>query len=240
MDNFLSGPGIFTPDGRLSQLEFAMESVGNSNNIIAIKAQNGFVIGTEIKNETEIEDERKYPRNIFLIDKHIIIGVSGSIPDSQILVDYARTQAQQYKFLYQDDIPVNEIVGEISKIKQQFSQSRVSRPMGCSLIIAGWDKYSGLQLIRTDPSGTFSGWKALSIGSNSMTNQIILDNFYNSETNIQNSIGLLIRIIKKKILYINSSKLFDIHTFIFDHERNILMHRLSKRELNTLMGIFKN
>ena len=59
MDKVSVGPGIFTPDGRLGQVEFAMEAVENSNNLIAIKTQNGFIIGTEIKNETEIEDERK-------------------------------------------------------------------------------------------------------------------------------------------------------------------------------------
>ena len=58
-----------------------MEAVENSNDIIVIQTINGFLIGTEVQTDTEIEDDRKYPRNIFLIDKHIIIGVSGNIPD---------------------------------------------------------------------------------------------------------------------------------------------------------------
>lgn len=237
MDKFSTGPGIFTPDGRLSQVEFAIEAVENSNSLIGIKTKNGFVLGSDIKNETETDDHKKYPRNIFLIDKHIIIGVSGNIPDSQIIVNHIRTQSQQYRFLYQEDIPVNQIVNEISSIKQQFSQSRISRPIGCSLIVAGWDRFSGLQLIRIDPSGTFSAWEAVSFGTNSVTNQLILDNQYKSELSISEAIGLLIRIIKKKGTTVPLSKNFDIHTYIIDHEKNILINRVSKKDLNSLMKV---
>ena len=109
--------------------------------------------------------------------------------------------------------------------------------MGCSLIIAGWDKFSGLQLIRTDPSGTFSGWKAVSIGSNNIANQVVLDTCYNSYLSIQDAIGLLIRIIKKKSSYNLPSKIFDIHTCIIDHEKNVLIHRLSKNEVDSLINL---
>lgn len=237
MQRYSISPGTFTPDGRLTQVEFAMESIGNSNNLVAIQVKDGFVIGTEIKSETVIEDDRKYPRNIFLIDKHILIGVSGSIPDSQIIINHVRKQAHQYRFLYQEDIPVNEIVNEIGRIKQQFAQTRSSRPIGCSLIIAGWDKFSGLQLIRTDPAGTFSGWKAVSIGSNNITNQVVLDNYYTSNFTTQDALGLLIRIIKKKSSYNLPSNIFDIHTCIIDHEKNVLIHRLSKKELDSLISL---
>jgi 20S proteasome subunit alpha 3 len=236
MDKVSVGPGIFTPDGRLGQVEFAMEAVENSNNLIAIKTQNGFIIGTEIKNETEIEDERKYPRNIFLVDKHITIGVSGNIPDSQIVINHARTQSQQYRFVYQDDIPVNEIIVEISNIIQQFTQTRTSRPIGCSLIIGGWDRFSGFQLIRMDPSGTFSSWNAISIGSNCITNQIILNNEYKKGLSTNDALATLIRVIKKKVSSTVPSRIFDVHTCHIDDEKNILIHRLSKKELDSLIN----
>jgi 20S proteasome alpha/beta subunit len=234
MEKFPTGPGIYTPDGRLSQVEYAMEAVDASNNLIAIKTQNGFVIGAEMKNETDVEGDKKYPRNIFLIDKHVMIGVSGNIPDSQIIVNHVRKQTQQYKFIYQDDLPVIDIAKEISNIMQQFSQSRASRPMGCSLVIAGWDRSLGFQLIKIDSSGAFAGWKAISIGSNSTTNQIILNDEYLNEMELSDAIGLLIKMFKKKSTYTFSPKIFDIHTCILDHEKNILFHRLSKKELCSL------
>ena len=234
MDKIFTGPGAFTPHGCLSQVEYAMEAVENSNDLIVIQTLNGFLIGTEVQADTEIEDDRKYPRNIFLIDKHIIIGVSGNIPDSKIIVDHVRIQAQQYRFVYQEDIPVNEIATEICNIKQQFSQSKTSRPMGCSLIIAGWDRFSGHQLFKSDPSGTISNWKAITIGSGSLTNQIILDTEYTTDISLTRALALLIRIIKKKASYTIPSKIFDVHTFIIDDEKNILIHRLSKKELNSL------
>jgi 20S proteasome subunit alpha 3 len=234
MDKIFTSPGSFSPNGRLCQVEYALEAVENSNNLIVIQTINGFIIGTEIQNDTEIEDDKKYPRNIFLIDKHVIIGVSGNIPDSKIIVNHVRIQAQQYRFIYQDDIPLNEIVTEICSIKQQFSQSKTSRPIGCSLIIAGWDRFSGHQVIKSDPSGTFSNWKAVSIGSNSLSNQIILDMEYTEEISLLDALSLLIRIIRKKISYTVPSKIFDVHTFKIDHEKNILIHRLSKKELNSL------
>merc|ERR1712166_400152 len=198
------GPGIFTPDGRLQQVEYALEAVENSNNLIAIQTQKGIIIGTELKNGSEIENDKKYPRNIFLVDKHIIIGVSGNIPDSQLIINHARAQAQQYRFIYQEDIPIDDVVGEISNIKQQFTQSRTSRPIGCSIIVGGWDRFSGFKLIRMDVSGAFSGWKAVSIGANSIVNQVILDHEFNLNLGIPDSLALLVRIIKKKI-YIHTS-----------------------------------
>jgi 20S proteasome subunit alpha 3 len=237
MDKLFNSPGAFTPNGCLSQVEYAMEAVENSNDIIVIQTINGFLIGTEVQTDTEIEDDRKYPRNIFLIDKHIIIGVSGNIPDSKIIVDYVRIQAQQYRFVYQEDIPLNEVVKEICNIKQQFSQSKTSRPMGCSLIIAGWDRFSGHQLFKSDASGTISNWKAVTIGSNSLTNQIILETEFKNGISLTGALALLVRIIKKKTSYTVPSKIFDVHTFIIDHEKNILIHRLSKKELNSLVKV---
>jgi len=234
MEKFSTGPGIFTPDGRLSQIEYALEAVESSTNLIAIQTKNGFIIGSDLKNDTEVDNDKKFPRNIFLIDKHIILGVTGNIPDSHIIVNHIRLQAQQYRFIYQEDIPVNQIVNEISIIKQQFSQSRSSRPMGCALILMGWDRFSGLQLIKTDPSGTFSAWKAVSIGSNSVANQIILDNEFRYELSIPEAIGLLVRVTKKKLSNSAPFKNLDIHSYIVDHEKNILIHRLSKKELNSL------
>jgi len=106
--------------------------------------------------------------------------------------------------------------------------------MGCSLIIAGWDRFSGHQVIKSDPSGTISNWKAVSIGSNSLANQIILDTEYIEEISLIDALSLLVRIIKKKVSYTVLSKIFDVHTFKIDHEKNILIHRLSKKELNSL------
>jgi len=49
MEKFSTGPGIFTPDGRLSQIEFALEAVASSTNLIAIQTKNGFIIGSDLK-----------------------------------------------------------------------------------------------------------------------------------------------------------------------------------------------
>jgi 20S proteasome alpha/beta subunit len=67
MDKIFTSPGSFSPNGRLCQVEYALEAVENSNDLIVIQTVNGFIIGTEIKKDTEIEDDKKYPRNIFLI-----------------------------------------------------------------------------------------------------------------------------------------------------------------------------
>jgi len=234
MDKFLTGPGIFTPDGHLNQIEYAMEAVENSNNLIFIKIKNGFVIGSELKNNNEIEDIKTYSKNIFLIDKHIIVGISGNIPDAQIIINHARNQARQYRFTYQEDIPINEIVNEICIIKQQFGQSKTSRPIGCSLIIAGWDRFSGLQLLKTNPSGTFSSWNAICLGSNGQTNQVILNEEYASENSASETLALIIRLIKKKASDLPLSRILDLYTCIVDSKKNILFYRVSKNELDLL------
>mmetsp|Transcript_73182 Transcript_73182/g.152827 ORF Transcript_73182/g.152827 Transcript_73182/m.152827 type:complete len:214 (-) Transcript_73182:571-1212(-) len=212
-----------------------MEAIGRSTIAIGIKSKDGIVLATEKKETKNGDDEDIYSNKIFLIDSHILCAVSGIIPDSQILIEHARIEAHQHKKMYQDPIPIKKILGILCDIKQQFTHRGGQRPFGISLLVAGWDSSHGLQLFRTDPSGTFSGWNAIAIGSHSITNQSILTDEFYPEIDLNQALGILVKILYKKTTVSELWNIIDIVVLAKDDKQNILIHRMEKQEINSLI-----
>ena len=135
----------FSPEGRLYQVEYAMEAINNAACAIGVLTKEGVVFGIEKK----------------MISK-LLAKVGASI-----LLQNARKNAQDYLYKYGQPKPVEELVEYICKVKHSYTQVGGLRPFGVSFLFAGWDKESGYQLYHSDPSGNFSGWRAHAIGSNS-------------------------------------------------------------------------
>mmetsp|Transcript_57738 Transcript_57738/g.135533 ORF Transcript_57738/g.135533 Transcript_57738/m.135533 type:complete len:214 (+) Transcript_57738:182-823(+) len=213
-----------------------MESIGESNITIGIVAKGGIVIATEKKETKNPFGENFNSEKTFIIDNHIICAASGAIPDSQILIEHARIQAQQYKKIYQDYIPVKKIVEIICDIKQQFTHKGGQRPFGVSFLVAGWDSSNGLQLFRTDSSGTFSGWKAAAIGSNSIINQSILTDEYKNDLDLNQALSVLVKILYKKTNSLEFWKIIDIVLLVLDDKQQILIRKMNREEVNSLVS----
>ena len=158
---------IFSPEGTLSQVEYALEAVKKGGLSIGMICNKCIVMAAERKAVPKLQDQRTI-RKINRIDSHIAMTFAGIIADSRSLSDYARLQSQSFR--YSLDIPptVDNIAKTISNKMQEYTQRAGVRPFGLSCIIAGFDEGKDEpKLYLTDPSGQVSMWKAGVIGKNS-------------------------------------------------------------------------
>lgn len=157
----------FSPEGRLYQVEYAMEAINNAACAIGVLTKEGVVFGIEKKMISKLLAKVGDSEKVYPIDDHIMCAIAGLTSDANILLQNARKNAQDYLYKYGQPKPVEELVEYICKVKHSYTQVGGLRPFGVSFLFAGWDKESGYQLYHSDPSGNYSGWRAHAIGSNS-------------------------------------------------------------------------
>ena len=153
---------IFSPDGRLFQVEYAREAIKRGTTTVGLKFKDGVVLIVD-KRITSHLIEPDSIEKIFQIDEHIACATSGLVTDGRTLVDRARIDAQINKITYDEKIQVKVLVKQICDFKQKYTQYGGVRPFGTSLLIAGVDE-RGIWLFATDPSGAFVEYKAGSEG----------------------------------------------------------------------------
>jgi len=154
---------VFSPDGRLFQVEYARVAVTRGNTTAGLKFKNGIVLMADKKIGSRLVETNSIEK-IFQIDEHIGAATSGLVADARVLVDYARLVAQINKVTYSERIGVDLLVKRICDYKQNYTQYGGVRPFGTALLVAGVDDL-GIHLYETDPSGALVSYKAGSIGS---------------------------------------------------------------------------
>merc|ERR1712159_504229 len=157
---------IFSPDGRLYQVEYAMEAIGHAGAALGILAKDGVVLAAEKIVTSKLLEVEKTSEKMYKVDDFISCAVAGIRADANILINRARLIAQQYQFKYQEPMPVEQLIQNICDLKQGYTQYGGMRPFGVSFLFAGYDKHFGFQLYQSDPSGNYGGWKATAIGAN--------------------------------------------------------------------------
>lgn len=158
---------IFSPEGRLFQVEYAMEAIRHAPTCLGIYARDGVVLMAEKANTDKLLDSDVFSDKIYKLDRNIVCGVAGITSDANVLTDQLRLTAQRHFLLYQEAIPVEQLVNSLCNLKQRYTQVGGYRPFGVSLLYAGYDKREGFQLFQSDPSGNYGVWKATCIGKNS-------------------------------------------------------------------------
>jgi proteasome alpha subunit len=153
---------VFSPEGRLFQVEYATEAVRHGPLAVGVKAADGVVLAGEKRSPHPLADLETL-RKILLIDDHVGTAIAGLHADARKLIDQARVKAQVNRFNYDEPILVQSLVVDICDTKQIHTQYGGARPFGVSFLVAGVDD-TGPQLYTTDPSGSFWGWKATAIG----------------------------------------------------------------------------
>ena len=154
---------VFSPDGRLFQVEYARVAVTRGNTTAGLKFKNGIVLMADKKIGSRLVETSSIEK-IFQIDEHIGCATSGLVADARVLVDYARLVAQINKVTYAERMGVDLLVKRICDFKQNYTQYGGVRPFGTALLVGGVDD-GGIHLYETDPSGALVSYKAGSIGA---------------------------------------------------------------------------
>ena len=180
---------VFSPDGRLYQVEYAIETVKRGTIAIGIKTKDGIIFAADERpRKLQIVDS---PQKLFKIDQHIGVAAAGYIPDARGQVSDARFFSQSSKLVYDEPVDVETVTKHIADQCQQYTQYAGARPIGVALIIGGIDK-NGNSLFLTDPSGTYVPYNAIAIGADSDKVTEFLKKNYKEEMNLDESKELAI------------------------------------------------
>ena len=184
---------VFSPDGRLLQVEYARQMVKNGSTSVGIKINNGVLLGT-VRIQTPLAVTESY-RKIYEIDDHIALVCSGSLADARNLVSLGRVKAQINKVTYGEPISVQSLTTYLCDKKHLVTQYAGVRPYGVGLLIGGIDG-TGSKLYETEPSGTMIEWKAQAIGRGAEKAKKILNKEYKDNMDMKAGAKLLLKAIK--------------------------------------------
>lgn len=188
-------PTMYSPDGRIYQVEYAIETVKRGTLAIGIKAKDGVIMAVE-------EIPRKLQaagitQKIFQVDDHIGVAAAGYIPDARTQVDDARTFSQSHKLIYDEQVDVETVAKHLADKCHQYTQYSGVRPFGVALIVAGVDQRGNIIYV-TDPSGTFVAYAAVAIGAGSEEVNSFLEKNYKEDMSIDDAFALAIAAIDMK------------------------------------------
>ncbi|KAB8346040.1 hypothetical protein FH972_023092 [Carpinus fangiana] len=195
---------IFSPEGRLYQVEYALEAISHAGTALGILAKDGIVLAAERKVTSKLLEQDTSAEKLYILNDNMICAVAGMTADANILINYARQAAQRYLLTYNEEIPCEQLVRRLCDLKQGYTQHGGLRPFGVSFVYAGWDEQRRFQLYQSNPSGNYGGWKATSIGNNSQSAQSILKQDYKEDMTLEEAEGLAVKVLSKTM---DSSKL---------------------------------
>ncbi|MEA2036280.1 MAG: archaeal proteasome endopeptidase complex subunit alpha [Nanoarchaeota archaeon] len=186
---------MFSPDGRLLQVEYAKKTVRQGSTAIGIVCSDGILFVTD-KRIVDSLVVAESVEKIWQLDEHIGATASGILSDARVLIERAQLKAQQHRVTYDSPVDVITLVKDISNLKQVCTQSGGLRPFGVSLLIGGIDNNKPT-LYETDPTGIFFEYNASVIGEGEVEIEEILHKEYNSQITIDDALKLSLASLKK-------------------------------------------
>jgi len=186
---------VFSPDGRLFQVEYASETVKRGATVLGIASPEAVVLAAEERATSKLQDPT-FMWKIFQIDEHVGAAVAGLSCDAHILVDQARIYAQSNRLLYDEPIDVEILTRRIGEIKQLYTQHAGVRPFGISILFGGIDR-KGSRIFWTDPSGAYLAYKAWAIGAGGDAANEILEAEYKDSITQDESVTLALKCMSK-------------------------------------------
>lgn len=176
---------------KIFQVEYAMEAVRKGTLAVGVRGKDCIAIGVEKTSITKLQDSRTMNK-IQFIDDHICVAFAGLTADARILINRARVESQSHKLTLEDKASVEYMARYIGGLQQKYTQSGGVRPFGLSTVVTGFSPEGNPQLFHTDPSGTYSEWKAIATGRNSKAVREWLEKQY-TETSGDETVKLALR-----------------------------------------------
>ncbi|KAK4689211.1 20S proteasome subunit alpha 5, partial [Tremellales sp. Uapishka_1] len=195
------GVNTFSPEGRLFQVEYAMEAIKLGSTTVGITTPHGVILAVEKRVHSPLLESSSIEK-IMEIDSHIGCAMSGLTADARTMVDHARVTSQMHAFTYDESVKVESCTQAVCDLALRFGESvedddaLMSRPFGVALLIAGIDE-KGPQLYHTDPSGTFVRYDAKAIGSGSDAAQQSLQDSFHKQMTLEEAHRLALKVLKE-------------------------------------------
>lgn len=185
---------VFSPDGRLFQVEYAREAVKKGSTAMGIRFKNGVTLISDKRVRSRLVEQNSLEK-IQLIDDYVASVTSGLVADARVLIDYARIAAQQEKITYGSLVNIENLVKKVADQMQQYTQYGGVRPYGVSMIFAGIDGL-GPRLFDCDPAGTINEYKAVAIGAGKEQVTNYLEEHYKEDMTESEAVSLGIKALK--------------------------------------------
>jgi proteasome alpha subunit len=225
---------VFSPDGRLYQVEYAREAVKRGTTAVGIKAKDGIVLIVDKRVSSRLLEASSIEK-IFKIDEHIGVASSGLVGDARALVDRARVECQINRVSYDEPIEVEALSKKLCDHMQNLTQYGGIRPYGTALLIAGVSD-GECRLFETDPSGTLLEYKATGIGIGRPAAMKVFEEEYNAEASTKDAI-----LLGLKALHSATEGKFDVDTVeigVVSKEKPAF-RKMSREEVASFVEQFK-
>ena len=183
------GMTIFSPDGRLYQVEYAREAIKRGTASVGVRTADGVVLAADRQVRSPLLEEDSIEK-LHRVDDHVAVASAGHVADARQLVEFARKQAQRNRLRYGEPIDVETLAKEVTDYIQRYTQSGGVRPFGVALAIGGVDPDGTPRLFETDPSGTPYEWQATAIGGDRDRLQAALEDEYGESLDLDGGIAL--------------------------------------------------
>ncbi|GMI50702.1 hypothetical protein ScalyP_jg11925 [Parmales sp. scaly parma] len=197
------GVNTFSPEGRLFQVEYAIEAIKLGSTAVGIQTKDAVILAVEKRLSSPLLEGSSVEK-IMEIDSHIGAAMSGLVADARTLVDHARVEAQNHRFNYDEPLGVEALTQGVCDLALSFGEgksdggkkNRMSRPFGVALLLGGYDDLKGAQLYFSDPSGTFVQYKAKAIGAGSEGAQVNLGESWSENLSREEAMKLAMTTLK--------------------------------------------
>ncbi len=183
---------VFSPDGRLFQVEYAREAVKRGTTSLGIRYKDGVLLAVDKRITSKLVVSKSIEK-IFQVDENIAASTSGLVADARVLVDRARVEAQTNRISYNEPIDLEILAKKLCDFKQLYTQHGGVRPFGVALLLAGVNEKP--RLFETDPSGALIEYRATAIGSGRTTAMEIYEEEYREDMSKDDAIILALKIM---------------------------------------------